>query len=562
MSFAAPLWLLGALSLLVPLVLHLLARGRGRRVRVGSVRLLEASPPRRPRRLQLQRPLLLALRCLLLALVALALAAPRLRREAERAAAPRPWVLVDAAVAMRTGRAALEASSGAREGEREARETAGESGVVEDRLAAGAAAALPPAAREAIAGGAEVHLLAPGLPLANTVREVSALPDVAAIAGGTWSLLREAAATAPPGTRLLVVSSGRLAALRGERPAFANGVEWYELPDARANRWPARVLVASDGSKLLVGESDATRTSFAARPLSSPAAANTSPAGDAVAADDRAPLAPPRPVQVVVLAAPDRASDARYLHAALAAASEAAGVIVDLPSTGGSLPAAALAAIATDGAPRIVFWLGDTPPPPAVVFAARGGTVLIADGAGREETCLGSFAALATVAPVAVRRCVALSTSGRVASASSASSEEPTAALQVADSNDSGEAASTAVLWRTDTGRALLVAEPLGRGRWLRFASRFHPAWSDLVLSPALPEWLRDVLLDAAAAGATAELPASDRRSDAGQGRPARAAAQRRPDSQPPPPSRTPEHVAWLFLFPLLVAERWLAARR
>ena len=143
----------------------------------------------------------------------------------------------------------------------------------------------------------------------------------------------------------------------------------------------------------------------------------------------------------------------------------------------------------------------------------------------------------------------------------------------------------------------VLLEQSLGSGRWLRFASRFHPAWSDLVLSPAFPEWLRG-LLRRAGGDATSELPASDRRADGGQGKPAiaapardklptaaglrhdvaAAAAQRDtsatdaaaaretvtpPSPAPPssPPTPLPERAAWLLLFPLLLAERWLAAR-
>src|SRR6185369_727206 len=112
---------------------------------------------------------------LLLALVALALAGPRLRRESATTAKPRPWVLVEPGVDARA----------------------------------------VDAARRAIAAGAEVHVLATGLPPAAAVSDATKVPDVASAPGGLWSLLREASVTAPAGTRLLVVTSGRLAALRG-----------------------------------------------------------------------------------------------------------------------------------------------------------------------------------------------------------------------------------------------------------------------------------------------------------------------------------------------------------
>jgi hypothetical protein len=519
LGLAAPLWLVGLLGLLAPLVLHLLARGRGRRVRVGSVRLLADSPPRRPRRLQLQRPWLLALRCLLLALVALALAGPRLRREVAAAATPRPWVLVEPGV---------------------------DASVT--------------TARRAIAAGAEVRLLAAGLPRAAAVADPAALPDLAAVPGGLWSLLREAAATAPAGTRLLVVTRGRLTALRGERPTLANPVEWHEVPDSRPNRWGARTLATDGGAALLVGMSDRTRTTFAREPASAIDSAAREPGVevpsgvDALPADDRPPQQP-RPVRVQVLAAPDRTADARYVRAAIVAAAEAAGVTIEIaPPSGARAPAA------------LTFWLADAPPPPSLVDAARDGGWLITDGGSSEESCRGSFAVVATAAPVALYRC-----GGNPPPAASGAREPRVAA------------------WRADSGRAVLLEQRLGSGRWLRFASRFHPAWSDLVLSPAFPEWLRELLRSAAGGDATSELPASDRRADGGQGKPATAAPARNttataatprrdtsatdgtaaretvtpPSTAPPPspPSPLPERAAWLLLFPLFVAERWLAGR-
>lgn len=499
MSFglAAPLWLLGLLGLTAPLVLHLLARGRGRRVRVGSVRLLTDSPPRRPRRLQLQRPLLLALRCLLLALVALALAGPRLRRETAAVAAPRPWVLVEPGIDVR--------------------------GVE--------------AARRAIAAGAEVHVLATGLPRAAADSKPAALPDVAAVSGGLWSLLREAAAAAPGGTRLLVVTSGRLAALRGERPALANAVEWYEVPDSRPNRWVVRTLASDAGSVQLVGESDRTRTVFKREPV---------------------PSTTTQSLRVSVLAAADRQADARYVRAALGAAAEAAGVRVEI-SPSAPTPMTAAATAPTEAASRsqltatgppiaVTFWLGDAAPPAPLLAAVREGGVLITDSGAPEESCEGSFAVLVSTAPVALHRC-------GVAGAGAAA------------------AASPHPRWRSDSGRVVLAEQTIGNGRWLRFASRFHPAWSDLVLSPAFPEWLRDVLRNAAGGDATEELPDSDRRADGGQGRPANATSASKPaaplatglhpaGTSTTPASPLPERAAWLLLFPLLLAERWLATRR
>ena len=543
LGLAAPLWLLGLLALAAPLVLHLLARGRGRRVRVGSVRLLTDSPPRRPRRLQLQRPLLLAWRCLLLALVALALAGPRLRREAAAATAPPPWVLVEPGVDAR----AVEA------------------------------------ARRALDGGAELRLLATGLPRAAAVADAAALPDVAAVPGGLWSLLREAAASAPAGTRLLVVTSGRLAALRGERPALANAVEWHEVSDARPNRWVAGERSSEAGSELLVGDSDRSRTTFRIEPAA--AGGNV----DVVRDDDRVPNPSARRVRVSVFAAADRQADARYVRAALAAATEAAGVAVDLaPVTAMARTAAATSAVVDARAARshtsaaepasLIFWLADAAPPPPLLTAVRAGGTLITDSGAPEESCEGTFVATSSLVPVTLRRCGAAvdrpADGAANAAATSPQGSRATGAAAAAQQPESpAHGSARRASWRSDAGRVVLAEQTIGGGRWLRFGSRFHPAWSDLVLSPAFPEWLRDVLRAAAGGDASSELPSSDRRADGGQGRPAetrargndaRSAAPGKLAATPSqaPASPLPERAAWLLLFPLLLAERWLATRR
>ncbi|HEV8629404.1 MAG TPA: BatA domain-containing protein [Thermoanaerobaculia bacterium] len=521
MGLTAPLWLLGLTALLLPLLLHLLARGRGRRVRVGSVLLLTAATPRRPRRLQLQRPLLLLLRCLLLAAVVLALAAPRVRRPPADGARTGAWVLLEPALAVRAAR--------------------------DPTLWR----ALPAAPRLGIAGGAEVRLLAPGLPLRAAIADPALLPDPAAVAGGLWSLLREAAAKAPAGTPLMVISEGRLAALRGERPALARPVSWYELSDRRGNRWVAGAMAAANGPQALIGESDATAARF--RPGIGPVsgAAVRLPAGDAVAADDALRLAPVRPLRVALLAAPDRGADAAYLRAALGVAAEVAGQPLQWQLDTGGPAAAAVAAGAgagaggeslRDAAPRLVFWLADAPPPPPLLAAVRTGGLLVTDASRPEETCGGAFVAAPTTAPVGLRRCVA------------------------GDGGESGREAA-AVLWAADTGRPLLLARPLGSGRLLSFRGRFHPTWSELVLSPAFPAWLGELLRASAGGRASAERATSDRRLAAGQGAPAREPAVASARARSPrlasrsPASRLPEHLLWLLLAPLLLVDRWVARR-
>ena len=85
MSFAAAPWLWSGLALAVPIVVHLLGRGRGARLPWPSLLLLREAGLAAGARFKPSRPWLLALRCALLAAVTLALADPTLARRAPAA---------------------------------------------------------------------------------------------------------------------------------------------------------------------------------------------------------------------------------------------------------------------------------------------------------------------------------------------------------------------------------------------------------------------------------------------------------------------------------------------
>ncbi|MFN0069356.1 MAG: BatA domain-containing protein [Limisphaerales bacterium] len=79
MSFLNPLLLAGLAGIAIPVAIHLLNRRRFRRVDWAAMRFLKAALEKNRRRLQLEDALLLALRCLLVGLLAFALARPALR---------------------------------------------------------------------------------------------------------------------------------------------------------------------------------------------------------------------------------------------------------------------------------------------------------------------------------------------------------------------------------------------------------------------------------------------------------------------------------------------------
>ena len=103
--FAHPAYLWGLAALALPILVHLFNRRRPRPLAFGAIEFVLRSQQRRVRRLRLRQILLLALRCLLIAGVALALARPSIEPRGAQAAVSRgpqaTALVVDASLSMR-----------------------------------------------------------------------------------------------------------------------------------------------------------------------------------------------------------------------------------------------------------------------------------------------------------------------------------------------------------------------------------------------------------------------------------------------------------------------------
>src|SRR5206468_5963784 len=104
MSLLAPLFLLGALAVSLPILFHLIRRTTREKTPFSSLMFLLPSPPRLTRRSRLEHILLLLLRCLVLCLLALGFARPFIKKAvppAPPSAARRLLLLVDTSASMR-----------------------------------------------------------------------------------------------------------------------------------------------------------------------------------------------------------------------------------------------------------------------------------------------------------------------------------------------------------------------------------------------------------------------------------------------------------------------------
>ena len=85
MSFLNPIMLAGLAAIAVPIIIHLLNRRKFRKVIWAAMRFIQASVEKNQKRMRIEDMILLALRCLLLALLALALARPAILSNASGA---------------------------------------------------------------------------------------------------------------------------------------------------------------------------------------------------------------------------------------------------------------------------------------------------------------------------------------------------------------------------------------------------------------------------------------------------------------------------------------------
>src|SRR5688572_22892208 len=106
MSFFTPLFLLGVLAVAGPILFHLIRRTTREVTPFSSLMFLQPTPPRVTRRSRLENIWLLILRCLAVALLALAFARPFFQRESPSTTPPpgagkRSVLLVDISASMR-----------------------------------------------------------------------------------------------------------------------------------------------------------------------------------------------------------------------------------------------------------------------------------------------------------------------------------------------------------------------------------------------------------------------------------------------------------------------------
>lgn len=329
LQLLSPLALVALAALALPAILHLW-RPPAKTVRVGTLRFFTGPGLKRLNKLRWRERLLLAVRLLLLTLLALLLAQVIWRKAPPRTA--QKWALREPGVELRD----------------EAKTRWSELKVAGFQ------------AREFPSGG---------------TRDV-------------WSWLREIDARLPAESQVAIFASPKIARLHGARPQLRNlEVEWIaaSTPGEEERSWIESLRLSQEGElHLLVGRSSAVGTEFQRSTI--PAAAGRTEPPLALEVEEergfRARLVggaesdgwvravKAKTIRVAVLHDAERGEDVRHVEAALRAIAETAGASFLFENN----PATA----------EWIFWLNDQPPAAEVWEAVRDrGANLVSDGEPR-----------------------------------------------------------------------------------------------------------------------------------------------------------------------------------
>ena len=511
MSFLFPAFLLGAFTIAIPLVLHLMRRERAPLVPFSAVRFVRRSATLRTRRLRLRELLLLALRVTALLLLAVAFARPFV--DEATPARPVTVVAVDRSLSMSAPGQMAQARA----------------------LAAEAIADAPAGHRVALVAFDDRATLVLE-PTADRASAAAAVASVAPAAGGTRyaaALSAAAGALGPGGGRIVVVTDLQGAGWRGAGPVAvpaSAAVELAVVAPVAANLAVTAITRTAGGiSAVVLDTGDEPREALVLLALDDEVLASRvaalAPGANVVGFEQALPEVGVVAVQVVDpdgYAGDDRryllldaVPPARVLAVAAGGASGPAAFFVDraLSAGAGDRPFA-LRAVAPDALSSLapgtwdqvvaVLVLGtsglDAPGRERLAgFVRAGGGVLLAAGPGVEPAPVagipgGDVRIRFQPGPGAgLRRWV---TTDRRHPVFRALGEGAAALGEVSfrGAAAAGEPSGARVLGRFDDGAPALVEYDAAPGRVLFFASDLNGAWNDFPRRPGFAPFLHEAL--------------------------------------------------------------------
>ena len=443
-QFSTPSYLFALSSLLLPLAIHLLNRGAGKRIKVGSLDFLEVSQSQRFKSIKLNQIPLLLVRSAILLLLSLFLAQPVLIDQQSDAGQKIP------------GRVFFTPGFNA------------ESLAAEDRKTLDSL----------IDAGHALHRLSADFPEIVFDQPGDLLPPLPST--DYWSLLREIDAMLPSDIQLDIFTSRTFNTFAGRRPTLRRSVQWYtELPTARQRFLVSARTMSADSFAVTSGtrdgdaitfsrshhsikdtvwsfpsSSDSFRLQHAVTPVANPALRYKNHGATRIIPIRPAPAA----LTLCIVADTSRYEDARYVSTA----AKAAASFFQLPLKVIQLTPDAEPALHQKH--EMVFWLSGEQWHPSILTDGSQLKILIEDGVG-EKYAQGVDQFLI-----------------------------PEQNKKIMVHRRSANQVTGTPLWHNAEAATLLSIQTAGQVQHFQFGSRFHPMWSDLVLSDSFPHWIGNML--------------------------------------------------------------------
>lgn len=432
-----PSMLFALLGLIVPIAIHLYNRKSGKRIKIGSVALLQESQSKQMRSIQFNELTLLLIRCLLLILLVMLISQPQWATK--KTTAPAGWILISPEIVAQVNT------------DKSLQETI-------DSLQQ---------------KGFDLHAFIQGFPPLT--------PDEKKTVAYTgknesyWSLLREAELKLPAQTKVFLITGESLQALQGKRPVIHLDLQWITLPKAdTTNFWLADAFLdKKDSLHITFGlskpEGNTYQTILHKKPakqenVTVPSKFNLTitPVGGNVnlqlASTLQSMNVDTAALHVNIFLEEATKEDARYVETALKAiaAFTKRNININITSIPGQISAHT----------NWLFWLSTQPLPASWTDKIKSGMNVW------QYTAVENFKAKDTwiTLPFATENNIPLY---RLSTA------QPTGIP----------------IWKDGFGHAVLTQMQSKDGRIYQFYSRFHPQWNDLVwhkeFAPAILDILR-----------------------------------------------------------------------
>ncbi|WP_299818002.1 BatA domain-containing protein [uncultured Pontibacter sp.] len=435
MSFLAPYFLVAASAILIPIAIHLWNKRQGKTVKVGSLRWLEASASNRWSSVKLSNFWLLVLRCLILILLAVALAQPVFEHQAQKNKGTKAIV------------------------------------VGEELLYTSALKPIKPTIDSLLMRGYTLHTYTPNLEQVpqEEWQQIGNRTQDSIVTGkyNYWSLLPALAAKYKlPQDSVLLFTSDQQQYFAGSRPEMLpQHIQWIPVATDKSITWlQAAIQSTPDSLLLILGHSSREGTSYS-KYETALSARSINLAGNqqlqlqhqqdtllaTISGNSSKVKVQTKPLQIAILADEAQQAEVPYLKAALQAISNYTGLPVQVKAD-------------TTGA-NWVFWLRDDEPmPQSINQQVKQGLQVWMQQNQKPQTIKTSLTG----------------TGGTSIKVHQLSHSLPPKQTEV---------------WTTANGEPLLYSKTVGQGKIYTFRSRFAPDWSELGQSAQLPELLLPLLL-------------------------------------------------------------------